>query len=455
MVLRSGTRAAPEDSTVEEVRDFVGRATAAAGAMAHDDSDRLSGALRDAAREVVEQADALIALAAEETGLSEQWLNAEVHRTATQLDQHAAVRDALLAHEEVEAGFIRRARPLGPVAVFAASNFPFAFSVAGTDVSSALAAGCPVVAKVHPGHPATSVATASLLARALRDRGVDPGAYQLVHGVEAGARLVSEAGIRAVAFTGSTRGGRALFDLAQSRPDPIPFYGELGSLNPVVVTPDAIAGDPDAFASGFIDSMTTNSGQLCTKPGVVFAPAGSDFSRRALAALSAADARGPLLTPGIEQALHGALLRAVRAARQRYETPAGDLLEVDAADFLAHPDLREEIFGPAAVIVSYQSVGELEECLRVLDPALVGAVQAGSDDDPVARRAVAALADRVGRLVWNGWTTGVAVNQVMHHGGTWPASTSPLHTSVGARAVDRFRVPIVYQGVPRAIVPRR
>lgn len=344
--------------------------------------------------------------------------------------------------------------PLGPVLVFAASNFPFAFSVAGGDTASALAAGCPVVLKAHPGHPDLSRATASVVSQALAAAGAPGGAFGLIEGERAGAEAVSSPVIKAVAFTGSTRGGRALFDLASARPDPIPFYGELGSTNPVVVTPRGWSARGQAIATGFAASVMLGAGQFCTKPGLVFLPDVDGFLDE-LPELSA----GPLLNEHIADGfLRSVKELAALAVTARGTVPVDEvspvLFRVDALAVREHPEILDlEAFGPAAVLIEY---GELDEVLALLDllpGQLTGTVQGADDADPLEVEVVARLAEHVGRVLWNDWPTGVAVTDAQQHGGPYPATTAPLTTSVGTAAVTRFLRPVAFQNVPAAALP--
>jgi len=406
--------------------------------------------------------DALVALAHAETHLSTTRLDGEVTRTASQLRFFAGVvREGGYLEAVVEApdatrvpprpDLRRMLRPLGPVAVYTASNFPFAFSVLGNDTASALAAGCPVVVKAHPGHPELSRRTAALAQAVLPD-----GWFGLVEGMEAGVELVQHPGIRAAGFTGSVRGGRALFDLAVSRPDPIPFYGELGSINPVVITRAAAAERAGAIGAGLVASFTRDAGQYCTKPGLVFAPRDlgiEDAVRDALADAPASRQLTPAMADGFAS---GVADRAALAA-DVVTGPAGDgestptVLVVDSAAFQADADVfLAECFGPVTVLVRYDD-GELDGMLDPLEPSLTATIHRGADED------VSALAERLtavaGRLLFDGWPTGVAIGWAQHHGGAWPSTTASVHTSVGATATRRWLTPIAYQDAPEAVLP--
>ncbi len=416
-------------------------------------------------------ADTLVALAQEETHLSEARLRGELGRTTYQLRSFdpairsgqysgAIIQHADPGHPVTPAPDLRRVhRPLGPVAVYAASNFPFAFSVAGGDTASALAAGCPVIVKAHPGHPNLSRATAEIVARALADAGAPAGTFALVEGFEAGIALVRHPSIAAGAFTGSTHGGRALYDAAAARPVPIPFFGELGSINPVFVTVEAVQARPGGIAAGFVDSYTLGAGQLCTKPGVLVIPAGTRIPLLA-AETAAAVPPAPMLTHEMAERLLAAEEdMATRPGvqtllRGRDATPhAPSLFLTDAQTALRDPEIMlEERFGASAVIVEYSSPGEAIDIARRHEGTLTAAIHAERVGDHLVPHILPELERRAGRLLWNQWPTGVTVSPAMQHGGPYPSSTS-AYTSVGATAVLRFLRPVSYQNFPEELLP--
>jgi NADP-dependent aldehyde dehydrogenase len=425
--------------------------------------DGLAAALDDVRDELVAAADS-------ETALGETRLRGEVGRTTGQLRMFADLLrrghhvEAIISPADPAVGrpdVRRMLGPIGPVAVFSASNFPMAFSVAGGDTASALAAGCPVVVKAHEGHPRTSVLVARTLWRALSAAGVPDEVLGLVHGFEAGGELVRHPAIRAVGFTGSLRGGRALFDIAAARPDPIPFYGELGSVNPVVVLPGAARAKAGAIAAGYAGSLTLGAGQFCTNPGLLFVPDDAELLAELADAVRGTSA-GPMLSERMRDSyvdtterLGDEVLRplAEGAASEGAWAVPPRVWRLDLAAFATRLDrLTEEIFGPAGLVISYGSVADLLPILSKLDGSLTGSVHA--EDEPDAATAVAAaLRPLVGRLIYNGWPTGVAVCWAMHHGGPWPASTSAGHTSVGGTALRRWQVPIAYQDWPQDLLP--
>ncbi|MFE4952113.1 aldehyde dehydrogenase (NADP(+)) [Leifsonia sp. NPDC056665] len=405
----------------------------------------------------------LVALAAEETHLSEARLDGEVTRTAAQLRFFAGVvREGGYLEATLDSpdpslipprpDLRRMLRPLGPVAVYTSSNFPFAFSVLGNDTASALAAGCPVIVKAHPGHPRLSRRTAELALSVL-----PAGWFALVEGMEAGVALVQHPAIRAAGFTGSERGGRALFDLASSRPDPIPFYGELGSVNPVVVTRAAARERAGDIGAGLVGSFTRDAGQYCTKPGLVFVPSGKGVDDAVSAALGSAPTSRQL-TDGMSATYVSAVEEfagddAVTVLLGRDEPGASvpAVALTDAAAFLAEPAVfLEEHFGPSTVLVSYRD-DELPALVAALRPSLTATIHRGTDEDVTALARL--LASVAGRLLFDGWPTGVAIGWAQHHGGSWPATTASVHTSVGATAIRRWLTPIAYQDAPQDVLP--
>lgn len=417
-------------------------------------------------------ADELVALAAAETNLTEPRLRTELHRTAFQLDLFAdevragVVLDATVDHADPGWGMgprpdIRRANvPLGVVGVFGASNFPFAFSVIGGDSASALAAGCAVLHKIHPGHPELATRTAEVVAGALDEAGAPDGLFAVVEGQDAGVALVEHPLVKAIGFTGSTAGGRALFDRACARPEPIPFFGELGSINPVFVLPGAWRRRSAEILEGYAGSFTMGMGQFCTKPGVLFVPQdGAIDVRVRLAEALEGVALARLLTPRLrdsygtardEVAGLGGVETLVPGSDD--EIPAPTVLAVDAEQVRRNPEvLRREMFGPATILVRYGDEAELPGLAASMEGQLTATVHA--DDHDEAGELLGILTGKAGRVLWNGWPTGVTVSYAQHHGGPYPATTAPSTTSVGTASIGRFMRPVSYQDLPDSALP--
>ena len=403
----------------------------------------------------------LAAIADTETALGGERLTGEVARATGQLRLFASVlRDggyldvAVTAAEGVVPDLRRIDRPIGPVAVFAASNFPFAFSTVGGDMASALAAGCPVVVKAHEAHPVTSDVCAEIVTGALASAGAPAGTFGLVHGVEAGLGLLRHPLIAAAGFTGSTAGGLALAKICAERPVPIPFFGELGSVNPCVVLPGAAFSRPAAVATGYAGSLTLGTGQFCTNPGLLFVPEDVGLLS-AIAEAAGASAGGAMLSGRIFAGFQDAVAEAADhpgvtelAEGKPGPGPWGATPRVfqltlkEFADDLAV--LSRERFGPAGLVITYPSVEDLLPVLASLAGNLVGTVHVdteSAEDMDLARQVVAVLERVAGRIVCNGWPTGVAVVAAQNHGGPWPATTAPASTSVGTAAIRRWLVP--------------
>ena len=464
------------EATPEDVR-----AVAAAAARMHRsgalrDRGRRAALLRGSASRLRTAGDEIVAVCEAETGLPEARLRSELERTAGQLEAFAGIVDVgddaevIIDHPDPDAKPIpkpdvRRMRvPLGPVAVFGASNFPLAFSTAGGDTASALAAGCPVIVKGHPSHPGTGErVTRELLAAAI-EAGL-PGAVFVnlpAAGVEIGEALVDAPEIAAVGFTGSFSGGTAISERAARREVPIPVYAEMGSVNPIVLTPGALRARADKIAQGLTASVATFGGQLCTKPGVVFVPTGPDGDAFAAGLAARLDAADPSVL--LNERLHDALRDAVGLLATRPEVRAlGKAAPAAGPGFRHQPAAYEapaaatseallaEHFGPVVLLLRYGSDDELLAALERVEGQLTGSVHAEPDEDVSA--VAAALGARAGRVIFNGFPTGVAVTFGMHHGGPFPATTSPLHTSVGMTAVHRFTRPLAFQDAPEAALP--
>jgi 2,5-dioxopentanoate dehydrogenase len=358
-------------------------------------------------------------------------------------------------------------RPLGPVAVFGASNFPLAFSVAGGDTASALAAGCPVVVKAHPAHPGTSEMVAQIVTDCAAAEGLHPGVFSLLFdgGIDAGTALVRHPKIRAVAFTGSLRAGRALMDLAAARPDPIPCFTEMSSGNPVFVLPGALRKGPAELAKGLFGSFTLGGGQFCTKPGIVLFPESAETATfmQELGKLVEEAKPYTLLTPGI--AREYARATKVQTARTRIAAQAtaqvrggaceagAQLFTASLEELLATPSLAEEIFGPDTLLVRCDSTSDYLRAARALDGHLTATIFGDEADLAANRELIRILEQKAGRLIFNGFPTGVEVNHAMVHGGPYPSTSDPRFTSVGSLAIYRFARPVCFQGFPQEQLP--
>lgn len=443
--------------------------------------DARAALLEAIAREIDARGDAITATGSAETGLPAARLQGERGRTTGQLRLFAGhIRSSDPLDRRHDAALPDRQplprpdlrlmqRPVGPVAVFGASNFPLAFSVAGGDTASALAAGCPVVVKGHPAHPGTCELVAQAIQAAVAAAGLPAGVFSLVQGAShgVGSALVRHPAIKAVGFTGSLRGGRALFDLCAARPEPIPFFGELGSINPMFVLPAALAGRGDAIGAGWAGSLTLGVGQFCTNPGLAIVadgPAVDPFlaaTRRALGAVAAQT----MLTDGIAAAFRAgrdriAAINGVTAlvaadadadADERQAAPV--LFGTDGDTWLANPVLGEEVFGPLALVVRARDSDQMVEIARAIEGQLTCTLQVDADDTALAQRLLPVLETKAGRLLANGFPTGVEVCDAMVHGGPYPASTNFGATSVGTLAIRRWLRPVCYQNMPDALLP--
>lgn len=464
-----------EATTPEELDALLGKAAQAAGVLRRGDRQERVGYLVAVADALDAAADHLVPIAQRETNLPEARLRGELKRTSFQLRLFGeTVRagrylDARVDHADPEWPMgaprpdLRRVKvPLGPVLVFSASNFPFAFSVAGGDTASALAAGCPVMVKAHHGHIELSIETAKVVRRALDDAGAPDGTFALIVGTESGRQAIQDARIKAVGFTGSIPGGRALFELATSRPEPIPFYGELGSNNPVFVTEAADRERGATIAAEFVASFTMGSGQFCTKPGTILVPQGSNVA----AALREAElpAGAAMLNPRIQagyveavkslQLTGASVLNAGSDPFGEQPTPIVHL--TTAAEVLGDPAAKlEECFGPSALVVEYESESQLPELAAAFEGQLTASVQGEESDvhGELVDNLVDVLVSRAGRVLWNQWPTGVSVTSAQQHGGPYPASTASGSTSVGTAAIDRFLRPVAFQGFPSPLLP--
>lgn len=423
--------------------------------------------------------ETLVALAMRETGLPQARLEGEAGRTCGQLRLFADVvrekRWAAAVVDPAQPGRVPAARSdlrsrrtgVGPVAVFGASNFPLAFSTAGGDTAAALAAGCPVVFKGHPAHPGTSRLVAEAIAAALTDCGLPAGVFALLHGPShaLGAALVRDPAIQAVAFTGSRAGGLALVEIARSRAQPIPVYAEMSSINPVILMPAALDRKADELGRDYASSLTLGAGQFCTNPGLLIAVEGPALDRFVAAASAAIRSTGPqvMLTPEIRARYKDAVARLSGCddvsllARGEAERGPGQgqavFFETDMSAWQANEALAEEIFGAAGLLLRVRSIDEVAHVLRGLEGQLTSTIHFERDDRQAVRRLLPLLERKAGRIIANGWPTGVEVCRAMVHGGPFPATTDPRATAVGAAAIERFLRPICYQDFPDDLLP--
>lgn len=468
-----------------------------ATAVEIDEAVALASAAFDPFRRLLPEtrADFLAAIAEETLALGDELLLRASAETAHPLPRCAAERDRVLTHTWQFADWIREGswvdaridtgnparqplpkpdvrsmlEPVGPVAVFGASNFPIAISVLGTDTISAFAAGCPVVVKAHPAHPGTCEIAARAIQRAAARTRMPEGVFSLIHGRshETGNRLVQHPGIAAAAFTGSLAGGRALFHAANSRPCPIPFYAEMGSINPVFLLPGALQARAEGIAQGFVAALTAGVGQFCTNPGLVLGLESEDWSRfRSFAAEKvAAFAPATMLHGGIHGAYTAGISERLRRTglelvgrsgspvREERGEAAAYLFATSQEGLLADPTLFEELFGPVSTLVTCGDPGDFIEIAERLEGSLSATIHGTEGDLANHRELVDVLRRKVGRLIFNGYPVGLEICHSIHHGGPYPATTHSHFTSIGTRAMHRFVRPVCYQDWPDAFLP--
>lgn len=435
--------------------------------------------LETIAEQILALGDELLERANAESGLPIARLTSERARTIGQLRLFAdevrnggwlgiRVDPALAERKPLPRPDLRQRKvPLGPVVVFGASNFPLAFSVAGGDTAAAFAAGCPVIVKGHSAHPGTSEWVAHAIAAAVKACQLPPGVFSLLNGNSRalGAALVAHPMIKAVGFTGSRAGGLALMKIASERPEPIPVYAEMSSINPVLLLPGALAARADALGKEFIGSLSLGVGQFCTNPGLIIALGSTDLDRFIASATAALQqvVPGVMLTPGIHAAYEKGVERLlehekVRAIARGVESTGkhcgrGALFSVAARDVLQHREVMDEMFGPAAVVIRCGDEAQLLEVVEHLEGQLTATLHLTTQDEPLVARLLPALERKAGRLIANGWPTGVEVSHAMVHGGPFPATSDGRSTSVGTLAIERFLRPVCYQDFPDALLP--
>ena len=441
--------------------------------------ERRAQFLEAIAEQILAVGPQLIERAMQESGLPQARLEGERMRTVNQLRLFAkVVRDGYFIDATVDSALPDRAPPrpdlrlrkigLGPVAVFGASNFPLAFSVAGGDTASALAAGCPVVVKAHGAHPGTSELVGRAVQRAAIECDMPDGVFSMLFGDgrTVGQQLVGHPAIKAVGFTGSRQGGTALMRTAAARVEPIPVYAEMSSVNPMFLLPSALQAGGATLAQGFVDSLTLGVGQFCTNPGLVFALAGPDLDAFIAAASEALAAKGAgtMLTAGIHEAYNSGIAKfgavdGLQLVAQGGEQGQGcaaraALYVCDADAYLGNPALEDEVFGPAAVLVRFADQEGLLRAAEALHGQLTATVHAREEDHALAASLLPVLERKAGRVLFNGFPTGVEVSHAMVHGGPFPATSDSRTTSVGASAIDRFLRPVCYQNIPASLLPQ-
>ncbi len=438
--------------------------------------------LRMIAAKIEGAVDAIVERAEQETALPKARLQGETARTCGQLRLFAQVVEegSWVSARIDRADANRKPAPkpdlrsmlhaLGPVVVFGASNFPLAFSVAGGDTASALAAGNPVIVKGHPAHPGTSDLVGQLVRDSVRECGLPEGVFSLLldSGTEVGVALVKHPLVKAVGFTGSHNAGRALMDLAAARREPIPVFAEMSSTNPVFILPGALRENGDSISTGMFGSLTLGAGQFCTKPGLVFLPEGADATTFVdkLRKLVVESGQFHMLTPGIRSSYQSATARrqkekGVKLLAERQPAAHTDekfsvssaLFEADSESFLQNPDLAAEVFGPATLVVRHSTRAEVLELARNLGGHLTATIHGTEADLREFSDLISILKSKVGRLVFNGFPTGVEVSHAMVHGGPYPSTSDGRSTSVGSQAIFRFCRPVCYQGFPESVLP--
>ncbi|SFK63997.1 aldehyde dehydrogenase (NADP(+)) [Caulobacter sp. UNC279MFTsu5.1] len=468
----------PEPSAAQ-IEAACAAAAAAFDTYRETDLETRAAFLEAIAAEIEALGDELIQTAMAETGLPQARITGERGRTTGQLRLFAQVvrrGDWIGARIDPampertplpRADLRQRFIPLGPVVVFGASNFPLAFSTGGGDTASALAAGCPVIVKGHSAHPNTGAMIGGAIDKAVKAAGLPAGVFALLIGQQRtlGAGLVADPRIKAVGFTGSRAGGVAFMRIAAERREPIPVFAEMSSINPVVLMPAALAARAEALGTAFIGSLTMGAGQFCTNPGLVFALDGPDLDRFEAAATAALTAAQPqvMLTPGIfgayEQGVNqlldrdGVKLLARGCVGDGVNQAVGALFSVDAETFQRDAVLSHEVFGSSSLIVRVKDAGQLAEVLEGLEGQLTATLQMDPADAEAARPLLPILERKAGRILANGWPTGVEVSNAMVHGGPFPATSDPRGTSVGTRAIERFLRPVCYQDIPDTLLP--
>lgn len=459
----------------EELQRAAHAAQSAAPVLGKKSGQQIAEFLQTLATEIENLGEQLIATGMAESGLPEARLQGERGRTCGQIRAFAElVKDGSWVQASIDTAIADRQplpKPdirsqltaLGPVAVFGASNFPFAFGSLGGDSAAALAAGNPIIVKGHPSHPATSTLFAQAMDKAIRSCDFPCGTFALLQGDghQLGGDLVAHPSVKAVGFTGSVAGGRALMDIAAKRAEPIPVFAEMGSINPVFIMPDVLHNNSDSVAAGLAASIAMGAGQFCTSPGLIVTLAG-DFAEQTANHL-AQQARGHMLNPGIANAFKQSV--AARSKDQEIELltggagadnplqPENSLMKISAVNFIAKPELLEEIFGPVSLLVECQNIKEMQDVAEAMEGNLTATIHTQAYDQPELKPLLEQLSKVAGRVLFNGYPTGVEVCPSMQHGGPYPASSAPATTSVGTAAIFRFTSRHAFQNCPDSLLP--
>ena len=468
---------AASEGEIERAGELAGNAAAKLLDLSAEETAAFLDTIRE---EILALGDELIHKADEESALGLDRLRGERDRTVNQIKVFAdLVREGSWVDARIDTpqpdrkpvpkpDMRRMLQPLGPVAVFGASNFPLAFSVAGGDTASAFAARNPVIVKAHPAHPGTSELVGGAIAKAVKKRSLPSGTFSMLHGSkpEVSAALVADPNVKAVAFTGSQRAGRALYDAAAQRPEPIPVFSEMGSVNPVFLLPSVLANHAEATAEGLYRSVTLGVGQFCTCPGLIFAAEGEGLQpfidhlakqmeqgipatmlNVAIAKAFGSEFQRAASVPGVKAAV------SVRESDPQKTEGRPGVLTTDAKTWRKHKELHEEIFGPATVVVRCASEAEVLECAKALEGTLTATFHGTPEEIENSRELIGVLNKKAGRLISNGYPTGLEVGFATHHGGPYPASTDPRFTSVGTAAIYRFARPLCFQNFPDGALP--
>lgn len=469
------------DASRDQVASAMASAEGAFDALRSSSREERASFLESMADEVMGLGDVLLDTAHKETGLPMGRVTMERGRAVNQCKMFAGIIregswvDARIDHADPERQPVpkpdvrRMLRPVGPVVVFGASNFPLAISVFGSDTVSALGAGCPVVVKAHPAHPGTCELLAEAIRRAIEKTGMPKGCFSLLHGIsnEVGKALVEHPATTAVAFTGSLRGGRALMDLAAARQNPIPVYAEMGSTNPVFILPEAMEERGQQIAEGFVQSLNLGVGQFCTNPGMVVGFEGGSLNqfKEKVAELTADSPCGSMLHKGIAESYNRGIdaiksasgveiIASSKSIPDNGKTEVGSyVFETTIGSYLNEAQLAEENFGPSSLLLTGKDNGCLESFAESLDGQLTVTLHATEKDLAENGKLISILERKAGRLIINGFPTGLEVCAAMHHGGPYPAASHSFFTSVGTASIDRFVRPVSYQGFPDSVLP--